>query len=63
MRNKKLKIMEGLQLFCEGAGCPLRDRCHRYTDGRDIDRHAAGYSWMSACDDDEHNGFIPMGSK
>lgn len=52
--------MEGLELFCEGVACSLRERCHRFVDGKAIDRHAAGYSWMSACDDEERNGYIPM---
>ncbi len=61
LKNKKKKESgEPLYHYCEGIGCTLRDRCQRYVNGRDIDPHAEGYSWITSCSEEERPMYIPV---
>lgn len=57
------KNKSDLYLFCKGIGCALRERCHRYVDGQQIGENTPGYSWMTACPEEERSCFMPMGIK
>ena len=45
-------------LFCNGNGCALKTTCHRFIDGKRIDPHAEGFSWMSNCDIESRSAYI-----
>ncbi len=47
-------------VFCEGIGCLLKENCLRYTSAKRIDRDASGYVWISSCDEDERNMYMPL---
>lgn len=48
-----------LLLFCTGKDCLLRDGCHRYIDGKELDKRASGYSWMEHCEEEERQAYVP----
>lgn len=49
-----------LLLFCTGEGCLLRNGCYRYTDGKEVDKRAAGFSWMGHCEEEERQAYLPL---
>lgn len=54
-------IMEQeLFTYCEGVGCVLCDRCRRFVEGQSIAKDSPGFHWMSGCDTEERNGFLPL---
>lgn len=46
--------------YCEGIGCALRERCERYVDGCRIGRHTPGYHWMTNCNEECRECYIPV---
>lgn len=52
-------VNNDLDLFCKGHGCAILEHCQRYVCGPRVDTSASDYSWMSSCDIEERNGFIP----
>ena len=44
-------------MYCEGVGCPLRERCARYTEGQQLPK--GDWSWQIDCGE-EHNDFLPV---
>ena len=52
--------MIGNTLFCNGVGCLLKTNCQLYQDGQGVDSHAPGYSWISCCDEEDRDGYMPM---
>lgn len=47
-----------IYLFCSGERCLLRNDCHRFVDGKGIDKSAVGYSWMEHCDEEERQAYL-----
>ena len=60
IKNLKEKDNQPLHHCCEGISCLLRERCERYVNGKSIDPHAAGYSWITSCSEEERPGYIPV---
>lgn len=43
--------------YCKGVGCPLRDRCVPYVEGKRLP--AGDWKWQHSCGE-ERNGFLPI---
>lgn len=43
--------------YCEGVGCPLRERCIRYIEGQKLPE--GNWWWQLDCSD-EHYDFLPV---
>ncbi len=46
-------------LYCYGVGCPLRERCIRYTEGQNLPE--GNWLWQNDCGEDQHD-FLPPAS-
>ena len=55
-----MAIKSDISLFCSGEGCLFSSHCHRYVDGRGIDKHAAGYLWMEHCEEEERQAYLSL---
>ncbi len=42
--------------YCKGVGCPLRERCARYVEGKTLPE--GNWLWQYDCGD-EHRDFLP----
>lgn len=43
--------------YCIGVGCPLRERCVRYTEGRSLPE--GNWWWQNGCGEN-HDMFLPV---
>lgn len=43
--------------YCYGVGCPLRERCVRYTEGKKLPE--GNWWWQNDCGED-HRDFLPV---
>lgn len=44
-------------IYCKGIGCPLRDRCIHYTEGKELPD--GDWHWQYDCGE-EHVDFLPV---
>lgn len=44
-------------VYCKGIGCPLRDRCIHYTEGKELPD--GDWHWQYDCGE-EHVDFLPV---
>lgn len=45
--------------YCYGVGCPLRERCIRYTEGKKLPE--GNWWWQNDCGE-EYRDFLPVAS-
>ena len=47
-------------MYCKGIGCPLRERCVRYTEGSKLPE--GNWWWMNDCGEN-HEQYLPVSNK